>query len=95
MGTDVSMAKGKKREFSKLILLVYGLIEFMIVAFTCYMVFITCDLTPLEYLIPSTAIVGAVGVRHYYSKAAMENKIKLMKKYGVEPSEDAFSVNEY
>lgn len=84
----------KKFEFSKLILFVYGLIEIGVVLFTCYMVYVTCDLTPLAYLIPSTAIVGVVGVKHYYSKAAMENRIKLMKDYGVEPSEEAFYVQE-
>lgn len=89
------MEKPKRKfEFSKLILFVFGVIEIGVVVFTCYMVHLTCDLTPLAYLIPSTAIVGATGVKHYYSKASLENKIKLMHAYGVEPTEQAFSTDE-
>lgn len=86
------MGKTKKKfEFSKLILLVFGLIEVGVVIFTCYMVRLTCDLTPLAYLIPSTAIVGATGVKHYYDKAKVENRIKLMRSNGVQPTIDAFN----
>ena len=57
------MGKTKKKfEFSKLILFVFGVIEVGVVLFTCYMVHLTCDLTPLAYLIPSTAIVGRLTV---------------------------------
>lgn len=86
------MGKTKKKfEFSKLILLVFGLIEVGVIFFTCYMVHLTCDLTPLAYLIPSTAIVGATGVKHYYDKAKVENRIKLMQSNGVQPTAEAFS----
>lgn len=81
----------KKFEFSKLILLVFGLIEVGVIIFTCYMVYLTCDLTPLAYLIPSTAVVGATGVKHYYDKAKVENRIKLMRSNGVQPTAEAFS----
>lgn len=84
-------AKEKKPEFSKLILLVFGLIEVGVIFFTCYMVYLTCDLTPLAYLIPSTAIVGATSVKHYYDKAKVENRIKLMRSNGVQPTAEAFS----
>lgn len=78
------MRKTKKKfEFSKLILFVFGLIEVGVIIFTCHMVYLTCDLTPLAYLIPSTAIVGATGVRHYYNKARTENIIKLKQRYGI------------
>lgn len=78
------MGKTKKKfEFSKLILIVFGLIEVGVIIFTCYMVHFTCDLTPLAYLIPSTAIVGATGVKYYYDKARTENVIKLKKKYDI------------
>lgn len=83
----------KKFEFSKLILLVFGLIEVGVIFFTCYMVHLTCDLTPLAYLIPSTAIVGATSVKHYYDKAKVENRIKLMRTHGVQPTADAFNEN--
>lgn len=81
----------KKFEFSKLILLVFGLIEVGVIFFTCYMVHLTCDLTPLAYLIPSTAIVGATSVKHYYDKAKVENRIKLMRSNGIQPTAEAFS----
>lgn len=86
------MGKTKKKlEFSKLILLVFGLIEVGVIFFTCYMVHLTCDLTPLAYLIPSTAIVGATSVKHYYDKAKVENRIKLMLSNGIQPTAEAFS----
>lgn len=80
----------KKFEFSKLILFVFGLIEVAVVFFTCYMVYMTCDLTPLAYLIPSTAVVGATGVKHYYDKAKRENVIKLKSQYGLPVTSDDF-----
>lgn len=85
----------KKFEFSKLILFVFGLIEIGVVIFTCYMVHLTCDLTPLAYLIPSTAIVGATGVKHYYEKAKRENVIKLKRQYGVALSQEDFTGDTY
>lgn len=86
------MGKTKKKfEFSKLILFVFGVIEVGVVIFTCYMVHLTCDLTPLAYLIPSTAIVGATGVKHYYDKAKRENVIKLKKQYGVAITSEDFT----
>lgn len=90
------MAKTKKTfEFSKLILLVFGVIEVSVIVFSCYMIYLTCDLTPLAYLIPSTAVVGATGVKYYFQKAKIENRIKLMHSYGVQPTADAFQDNEY
>lgn len=90
------MQKAKKKfEFSKLILFVFGLIEVGVIIFTCYMVYLTCDLTPLAYLIPSTAIVGATGVKHYYDKAKRENVIKLKKQYGVTLSPEDFTGDTY
>lgn len=89
------MGKNKKKfEFSKLMVFIFGVIEVGVVFFTCYMVYMTCDLTPLAYLIPSTAIVGATMVKNYYSKAKVENRIKLMHSYGVTPTEDAFRVDD-
>lgn len=88
------MGKTKKKfEFSKLIMFVFGVIEVGVVLFTCYMVHLTCDLTPLAYLIPSTAIVGATGVKHYYEKSKVENRIKLMRSNGVQPTAEAFNEN--
>ena len=90
------MSKTKKKfEFSKLILLIYGVIEIGVVFFTLYMVYLTCDLTPLAYLIPSTAIVGATMVKNYYEKAKRENVIKLKKQYGVSLSQEDFTGETY
>ena len=88
------MAREKKKfEFSKLILFVFGLIEIGVIIFTCYMVYHTGDLTPLAYLIPSTAVVGATGVKHYYEKSKVENRIKLMRSSGVQPTAESFNEN--
>ena len=84
-----------KFEFSKLVLFVYALVEILVIVFTCYMVHTTCDLTPLMYLIPSTAIVGATGVKHYFDKAKVENRIKLMKQNGVQPTTESFNTETY
>lgn len=85
----------KKFEFSKLVLFVFGVIELGVIVFTCYMVRLTGDLTPLAYLIPSTAIVGATGVKHYYNKARTENVIKLKQQYGVPIESEDFNQSEY
>lgn len=78
------MNKSKKKfEFSKLIIFIFGIVEISVVVFTCYMVYLTHDLSPLSYLIPSTAIVGATGVKYYYDKAKRENIIKLKKENNV------------
>lgn len=89
------MRKPKNKfEFSKLIIAIFGIIEIGVTLFTCYMVKYTCDTTPLMYLIPSVSIVGAAGVKHYYQKARLENKIKLMNAYHVEMTQEAFNSND-
>jgi len=47
-------------------------------------------LSPLAYLIPSTAGAAATALGFYYSKAKAENKIKLMQKNGIAPDKDTF-----
>ena len=54
---------------------------------------LTLDLTPLAYLIPSVAAEVATGTGFYYSKAKVENRIKLMRQYKVAPQEQHFSDN--
>ena len=85
----------KKFEFSKLVLFVFGVTEIGVITFACYMMYLTHDLTPLAYLIPSTAVVGATGVKYYFQKARTENKIKLMHSYGVQLTEESFKDSEY
>lgn len=77
-------------EFSKLILIVAGAINVVVIAFTMVMVWITLDLTPLQYLIPSVAAEVAAGTGFYYHKAKVENKIKLMRENRVELNENSF-----
>lgn len=86
-------SKTSKMEFSKKILIVAGITNAIVILFTLVMVYRTCDLTPLIYLIPSVAAEVATGTGFYYSKAKVENRIKLMKKNDVEPTEADFYEN--
>jgi hypothetical protein len=74
----------KKIEFSKIIMGVTSAVTISVTAFSLYMILETKDLSPLAYLIP--AVFGEMGVAtgFYYSKAKVENRIKLRKKYGAE-----------
>lgn len=84
------MKKFKFLEFSKKVLLVASSINLIVIAFTMVMVAITKDTTPLAYLIPSVGAEVATGTAFYYNKAKAENKIKLMKHYGVKPNSGDF-----
>ena len=84
----------KKPEFSKLIMLTAGLFNIIVIVFSCVMVWRTEDLTPLAYLIPSTAAEVATGTAFYYNKAKAENRLKLMKIYGIEVNEKNFDGKE-
>lgn len=86
-------SKGNKQplEFSKKILIVAAIINIVVILFTLVMIWRTDDLSPLEYLIPSVAAEVAVGTGFYYSKAKVENKIKLMKENKVEMTDESFN----
>ena len=84
---------GRKYEFSKLILIVAGVVNAVVIIFTMVMVWRTLDLTPLSYLIPSVAAEVATGTGFYYTKAKVENRIKLMKENKVDLNENSFSEN--
>lgn len=81
------------QEFSKKILIVAGVMNAVVIIFTMIMIWRTLDLTPLAYLIPSVAAEVATGTGFYYSKAKVENRIKLMRQYMVAPQEQHFSDN--
>lgn len=85
----------KPFEFSKAILLFAAVVNIIVIAFTLIMVWKTCDLSPLAYLIPSVAAETATGTGFYYMKAKVENRIKLMRQYGVEPTETSFNEGGY
>ena len=78
-------------EFSKKILVVAAFVNVVVIVFTFIMIWRTCDLSPLAYLIPAVASETATGTGFYYAKAKVENRIKLMKHYKVEPTEQSFN----
>lgn len=85
--------KKPPKEFSKKILIVTGIINAVVIVFTMVMIWRTLDLSPLAYLIPSVAAEVATGTGFYYSKAKVENRIKLMRQNKVTPNETHFSEN--
>ena len=80
-------------EFSKKILIFAAVLNIITVVFTFVMVWRTMDTSPLTVLIPAVAAETATGTGFYYSKARVENRIKLMKHYKVEPTESSFTEN--
>lgn len=85
--------KKPPKEFSKKILIVAGIINAVVIVFTMVMIWRTLDLSPLAYLIPSVAAEVATGTGFYYSKAKVENRIKLMRQNKVTPNDIHFSEN--
>lgn len=85
--------KKPPKEFSKKILIVVGIINAVVIVFTMVMIWRTLDLSPLAYLIPSVAAEVATGTGFYYSKAKVENRIKLMRQNKVTPNDTHFSEN--
>lgn len=85
--------KKPPKEFSKKILIAAGIINTVVIGFTMVMIWRTLDLTPLAYLIPSVAAEVATGTGFYYSKAKVENRIKLMKQNKITPNDTHFSEN--
>lgn len=78
----------KSMEFSKKILVVAALVNIAVIVFTFIMIWRTCDLSPLAYLIPAVAAETATGTGFYYAKAKVENRIKLMKAHDLEVTEN-------
>ena len=66
-------------EFSKKIFIGITLGVLIVTIFTCYMVWITRDLSPLIYLIPSVFVELATATAFYYEKAKQENILKIEK----------------
>lgn len=85
--------KKPPKEFSKKILIVAGIINAVVIVFTMVMIWRTLDLSPLAYLVPSVAAEVATGTGFYYSKAKVENRIKLMRQNKVTPNDTHFSEN--
>jgi hypothetical protein len=83
-----------KIEFSKIIMIIAGIINIIVIVFAIIMIYKTCDLSPFAYLIPSVAAEVATGTAFYYNKAKIENKIKLMSIYNIKPTEECFNNDE-
>lgn len=85
-------AAGKKKvEFSKLIFVGVSMLTLAITVFSCRMIWITKDTSALAYLIPAVFAEMAAATGFYYTKAKVENKIKLMALHGVKPEASDFS----
>lgn len=67
----------KKFEFSKLIFTGVSIATTAVVIFSCRMIYITGDLSPLAYLIPSVFAELATATGFYYRKAQKENELKI------------------
>ena len=66
--------KGKKKiAFSKIIFAGVSIMTISVVIFSCKMMYVTGDLSPLAYLIPSIFAELATATGFYYKKAEREN----------------------
>lgn len=74
----------KKFEFSKLIIVVVGIVSLLLIGFTLAIIWKTGDTTPLAYLIPAVFAELATATGFYYNKAKAENRIKIAKSEGLE-----------
>lgn len=93
MATKRKKATMPKFEFSKIVLIIALLLNAGILFFSCVMMWRTCDLTPLAYIVPAVSAEVASGTAGYYWKAKAENKIKLAKAYGIEISDQTIINN--
>ena len=67
-------AKGKRKiAYSKIIFAGVSIMTISVVIFSCRMIYITGDLSPLAYLIPSVFAELATATGFYYKKAEREN----------------------
>lgn len=77
-------------EFSKKLVIWVLIFCFAVIAFCCYMIYVTEDLTPVsELIILVSGIVMAV-IGFYENKAKAENKIKLMKENNIKITGEHF-----
>ncbi len=90
------MKRRSKAEFSKIIFILIAVVTVTVLAFSLYMIYITGDLSPLAYIIPSVFGELAAATGFYYNKAKAENKIKLMRAYGIKPDRNTLdNINNY
>ena len=65
--------KKRKIAYSKIIFAGVSIMTIAVVIFSCRMMYITGDLSPLAYLIPSVFAELATATGFYYRKAEREN----------------------
>ena len=80
----------KRFEFSKAIFLGVAAATAAITAFACVVIWRTGDASALAYLVPAVYGELAVGTGFYYAKAKVENRIKLMAAYKMQPDKTDF-----
>lgn len=90
---DIDIPPKPKFEFSKIMMIVTGSINISVIIFSMIMMWRTEDLSPLMYLIPSVSGECGVIVAFFLNKSKLENKIKLMRIYQVQPEREDFSDN--
>ena len=78
-------------EFSKIMMIVTGVLNISVIVFSMIMMWRVEDLSPLAYLIPSVSGECGLVASMYLSKAKIENKLKLMRIYGIAPEREDFS----
>lgn len=84
-------AAKKKVEFAKLIFWIVSALTVSVTVFSCRMIWITMDTSALAYLIPAVFAEMTAATAFYYTKAKVENKIKLMAAYKVKPEASDFN----
>ncbi len=75
-------------EFSKILFWLVFLVAFGVTVFGCALMWHTGDTSGLAYIIPAAFAELATATGFYYWKAKNENRIKLMKKHGLEVEKD-------
>ena len=83
-------ASRSRMEFSKLIVISFGIVTALLTGFVCCVIWKTSDTSALAYLVPSVFAEMASATGFYYNKAKAENKIKLMVLTGIEPEAQTF-----
>lgn len=87
------MTKKKHLEFSKILVILVLAVCIAVIVFACVMMWRTCDLSPLAYIIPTVGTATSTCLGFYFWKAKAENKIKLAKAYGIELTEQTLNYN--
>lgn len=89
--TNTPIPPKPRFEFSKIMMIVAGVLNVTVIAFSMIMMWRVEDLSPLAYLIPSVSGECGLVASMYLNKAKIENKLKLMRIYGIEPEREDFS----